>query len=104
LLRGKVDFTSTLRVAGFAQSAYLLELLGFLPVIAPLARFMAILLSIFGVWIGSVIAHDLKGWRTILLPMIYALTTIVAFVFVLAAIEGLSVTIDGLMQAFGLAG
>jgi len=40
-LRGKADFTSTLRVAGFAQSAHLLEIFGFLPVIGPVVRFLA---------------------------------------------------------------
>jgi len=102
-LRGEGDFSSTLRVAGFAQSAHVFELLGFIPVIAPLARLIAVLLSVLGLWLGSVVAHELKGWRTILLPVIYIVTTIVAIVSVLAAIEGLSVTVDSLMEAFGLA-
>jgi len=104
LLRGNAGFSSTLRVAAFAQSAHVLELLGFIPVIGPLARFVAVLLTIIGVWLGTAVAHDLKGWRTLLLPIIYGLTTVVAIVFVLAAIRGLSVTIDGMLQAFGLAG
>ena len=74
-LRGTGNFTSTLRVASFAQSAHVIELLGFLPVIGPLARIIAVLLTIIGVWVGTVVAHDLKGWRTILLPVIYILTT-----------------------------
>ena len=61
-------------------------------------------LTIVGVWIGTSIAHDLKGWRTFLLPVIYILTTIVAIVFILAALQGISVTLDGMMEAFGLAG
>jgi hypothetical protein len=48
LLRGKADFTSTLRVAGFAQSAHLLEIFGFLPVVGPAVRFLALLLAFFG--------------------------------------------------------
>jgi len=103
-LRGKASFSSTFRVAGFAQSAHILELLSILPVIGPLARFVAVLLTIVGVWIGTAIAHDLKGWRTFLLPVIYLLTTIVAIVFILAAIHGLTVTLGAMMEAFGLAG
>jgi len=102
-LRGKGDFTSTLRVAGFAQSAHILELLGFLPVIGPLARIMAVLLTILGGWMGTVVAHDLKGWRTILLPVIYILTSIIAVVFLMAAFEGVTITLETILQSFGLA-
>ncbi len=103
-LRGQGDFTKTLRVAGFAQSAHVIELLGFLPVIGPLARLIAVLLSVIGLWMGTVVAHDLKGWRTILLPVIYILTTIIAIVFIMAAYQGFSVTSEALLEAFGLVG
>ena len=102
-LRGKGDFTRTLRVAGFAQSAHVLELLGFIPVVAPLSRLLAVLLSVIGLWLGTAIAHELKGWRTILLPVIYILTTIVAVVFSMAALQGFSITFDAMIRAFGLA-
>jgi len=102
-LRGKGDFTSTLRVAGFAQSAHVLELLGFIPVVGPLSRFIAVLLAIVGLWLGVVVAHDLKGWRTILLPVIYIFTTIVAVVFILAVLQGISITFEGFMEFLGLA-
>lgn len=103
-LRGKGDFMSTLRVAGFAQSAHVLELLGFLPVIGPLARFIAVLLAILGIWIGSSVANDLRGWRTILLPVIYILTTIISVVFLVAALEGVAFTLDSIFQSLGLSG
>ena len=61
VLRGKADFPSTLRVAGFAQSAHILELLGFIPVIGPIARFMALILALFGIWIGTTTAHELRA-------------------------------------------
>ena len=103
MLRGEGNFSSTLRVAGFAQSAHVFELLGFIPVIGPLARFVAVLLALIGLWVGTVVAHNLKGWRTIVVPVIYIITTIVAIVFILSAIEGFAVTIEGFMEAFGLA-
>jgi hypothetical protein len=103
-LRGRGNFTSTLRVAGFAQSAHLIEVLGFLPVIGPLARIIAVLLTVFGVWLGTAVAHDLKGWRTILLPVIYILTTIVAVVFLFVALEGVAFTLESILQSFGLSG
>jgi len=101
ILRGKADYTTTLRVAGFAQSAHLLELLGFIPVIDPLARILALVLSLIGVWIGIATANELKGWRTILLPVIYVATLVISVYFIIAAIEGTALTIEGLLQDFG---
>jgi hypothetical protein len=102
LLRGKADFTNTLRVAGFAQSAHLLEILGFLPVIGPAVRFLALLLAFFGVWIGVSTAHELRGWRTLLLPVIFIATTVITVVFLAGAIEGTSIALDSILQDFGL--
>jgi uncharacterized membrane protein YvlD (DUF360 family) len=102
ILRGKADYTTTLRVAGFAQSAHLLELLGFIPVIGPLARILALVLSLVGVWIGTATANELKGWRTILLPVIYVATVVISVYFIMAAIEGAALTFDGLLQDFGV--
>jgi hypothetical protein len=102
LLRGKATFTPTLRVAGFAQSAHILELLGFIPVIGPAARFISVLLSFFGVWIGASTAHQLRGWRTLVLPIIYLTVLVVGFVFFMAVIKGASFAINGLLLQLGL--
>jgi len=102
LLRGNANFTSTLRVVGFAQCAHIFELLDFLPVIGPIARIMALLLTFFGVWIGTATANEFKGWRTILLPVIYIITTVVAVYFLVSVIEGTVLTIEGLGADFGL--
>jgi hypothetical protein len=103
VLRGKANYNSTLRVAGFAQSAHVLELLGFIPVIGPLARILALLLTFFGVWIGTSSAHELKGWRTFLLPVIYIVTIVVTVYFLSAVVQGTALTIDGLLNDFGVA-
>ncbi len=104
ILRGKLDYTSTLRIAAFAQSAHILELLGFVPVIGPIARFMALLLAFFGVWIGTATANELRGWRTVLLPVIYIAAIVIGFVFILSAIRGTVFTVEGLLMDFGLSG
>jgi uncharacterized membrane protein YvlD (DUF360 family) len=102
VLRGKGDFTSTFRVAGFAQSAHILEVLGFIPVVGDLARFMALVLSFFGVWIGASEAHDLHGWRTFLIPVIFIAILIVTFGFLGSVIEGTVFTVDGLLYDIGV--
>jgi len=102
LLRGKADYTTTVRVAGFAQSAYVLELLGFLPVIGPLARIMATILAFFSIWIGTSTANKLSGWRSFLLPLFYIVTITITIVFLLSVIGGTAFTIQGIMQDLGL--
>ena len=102
VLRGKGDFTSTLRVAGFAQGAHFLQLLAFVPVLGPAVDFVVVFLVVMGVWMGTVIAHDLKGWRTVVLPLIYILVVFVSVVFLVAAIEGTTFTIQMLLQSLGL--
>jgi hypothetical protein len=102
LLRGEKHYTATLRVAGFAQSAHVLEVLGFLPVIGALARFIALLLAIFGVWIGTATAHELRGWRTALLPVLYLLTMVVGVFFLFGIIQGTALAVDNLLVDFGV--
>ena len=101
LLRGSADFTSTVRVVGFAQSAHVLELIAFLPVIGPVARVLALLLTFFGVWIGTATANEFKGWRTLLLPIVYIVTIVVTVYFLIAVVEGTALTIEGLAEDFG---
>lgn len=102
LLRGTADFTATLRVVGFAQVAHILELLNFLPVVGPIARLAAVLLTFFGVWTGTAAANEFKGWRTIFLPILYIITLVVVIYFLLSAVGGTAITIDGIAQSFGL--
>lgn len=102
ILRGKANYTATLRVTGFALSAYIFEVLDFLPIIGPIARFLALLLTFFGVWIGNSTAHELKGWRSFLLPIIFIATIVVTIYFLTSVIEGTIFTIEGLLEDFGL--
>ena len=104
MLRGKHRYTTTLRVAGFAQSAHVLELLAFIPAIGQTVRFLAVILSIFGVWMGVATANELKGWRTIILPLLYLVVMVIALAFLVAAFKGTAYTLQALQQALGLAG
>lgn len=102
ILRGKADYTTTLRVTGFAQSAHILELLGFIPVIGPLARIMGLILTLLGVWMGTAQANEFSGWRSILLPVVYIATMAITIVFLMAVIEGTVFTVDGVLLNLGL--
>jgi hypothetical protein len=69
LLGGKGDYPATLRVMGFAQSAFIIELLSFIAPLASLAHFIAVMVAFFATWIGVSEAHGLKGWRSLILAL-----------------------------------
>ena len=89
-------------MAGFAQSAHVLELLDFIPIVGNLMRFLAMLLTFFAVWIGVATAHELRGWRTFLLPVIYLLSLAIGFISLIAFISGTGFAFETLMSDFGL--
>jgi hypothetical protein len=69
LLGGKGDYPATLRALGFAQSAFIIELLSFIPPLASIAHFIAVTVAFFAMWVGISEAHELKGWRTAILAL-----------------------------------
>jgi hypothetical protein len=103
-LRGRARFGETFRVAGFAQVAHAVELLGFVPGIGPAARFISITLVVFGVWIGTATAHQLRGWRTAVLPLVYLLTVVVALTFLETISRGVEFAVDAVLAALGITG
>ena len=102
LLRGKGSYTSTLRAIGFAQGVYLLDLLAFLPVITPIVRFLVSMLAFFAVWIGAATAHNLKGWRTLILPIFYVMVILLGIVVMYSVIGGFTLSLESLGIDFGL--
>jgi len=102
LLRGKGSYTSTLLAIGFAQGVYLLDLLAFLPVITPIVRFLVSMLAFFAVWIGAATAHNLKGWRTLILPIFYVMVILLGIVVMYSVIGGFTLSLESLGIDFGL--
>lgn len=102
VLGGKAGFTTTLRVLGFAQTAFLIALLTFIPTVAPLAWILALGLSSFGWWIGGATAHGLKGWRTLVLPIVMVLVTVISLLVLTRLLQGAAFTLESLGRAFGI--
>jgi uncharacterized membrane protein YvlD (DUF360 family) len=102
VLGGKASFTSTFRVTGFAYVGYWLAALSFVPVIGPLFRTIGFLLAFLGVWLGAAQAHELRGWRTLILPIIFVVVLVVVGVVLRALLMGAAITIDSLMQDAGM--
>jgi hypothetical protein len=102
LLGGKGSYTATLRGVGFGSVGYWFALLALVPPLAPLARFLALVVGFFGTWLGAAEANQLRGWRVFLLPVVYVVmfVAIVAGVYIL--LTGAQLTLAALGQALGL--
>jgi uncharacterized membrane protein YvlD (DUF360 family) len=103
LLGGTGDFATTLRGMGFARSVFVLGLLAFIPGVAPLAGFLVLVLGFFAAWMGASQAHDLRGWRSLLLPVLAVLVLFVGSFILEVLVAGLEFTLDALVQNLGLA-
>jgi hypothetical protein len=102
ILGGKGSYTATLRTMGFAQGIYILDLLAFIPPISSLVRILVTILTFIATWLGVAEAHELKGWRAILIP-IAAIAVIVLGMFIIGTVlEGFEFTVESLMVDFGL--
>jgi hypothetical protein len=102
LLRGKATYSEVLRVIGFAQGIYLLDLLSFIPAISSVVRFIVSLLVFIAVWIGVATANNLKSWRTLILPIVYIIVFLLSFVIIFSVIGGLTLVLESLGIDFGL--
>ncbi len=103
LLGSKATFGMNLRVTGFAQSAAILLLLAIFPTMAPLARFVMLAVMFFATWIGAAEANDLRGWRTLLLPIVVLVILIIGGYFVQVVLQGTTFAFGALLQSMGLA-
>jgi len=103
LLGGTGDFATTLRGIGFARSVFVLGLLAFFPVIGPLAGFLVLVLAFFAAWMGASHAHELRGWRSLLLPVLAVLVLFGGAFILEVLVAGLEFTLDALARNLGLA-
>jgi hypothetical protein len=60
------------------------------------------LLAFFGLWVGVATAHNLRGWRTLILPLVFTLIVVVATVFIIAALEGTAAILEDILTSLGL--
>jgi hypothetical protein len=72
------------------------------PGIAPLARVVATLVAFLGVWLGTAQAHQLRGWRTLLLPVLYIIVVAIVAVILDRLLMGAALTLESLWAAFGM--
>lgn len=84
------------------DGAYALLLLGMAPSLQPVASFLAIVLSLVGVWLGAAEAHRTRGWRTLVFPIVVIAVTILGLALLQQLAAGAALTIETLGQNLGL--
>ena len=99
----RASYTRVLRTTGFAQSAQCLQLLTFVPVVGPLARLLTVVLLYFATWMGASAAEELRGWRSLVVPLVVALVLLFAVFLLRGLAGGMDFTVFGLAQELGLA-
>ena len=102
LFGGKGTYTSTFRVLGFAYAGYLIGLLAVIPVVGPLAEFAASIIAFLGVWLGVTQAHQLRGWRTLFLPVIYLIVLVLVIILLDVLLLGALMSFESLFAALGM--
>ena len=102
VLGGKASYTATFRVTGFAYFGYWLTVLAIVPVVGPLFRVIGFILAFLGVWLGTAQAHELRGWRTLIVPIVFLIVLIVVGVVLRTLFMGAAITIEALFQDVGL--
>jgi uncharacterized membrane protein YvlD (DUF360 family) len=102
LLGGKGSYTATFRGVGFGSVGYLFALLALVPPLAPLARFLALVVGFFGSWLGAAEANKIRGWRVLLLPVLYILLFVAIVVGIYVLLTGAELTLALLGETLGL--
>lgn len=102
LLTRKGTFAKTVRAVGFAHSPAILLVFAFFDVLRPVVIVLALILELIGIWIGTAIAHETKGWKTLVLPLIYILVITLGVAAVAVVLGGAAITVDSILTTLGL--
>ena len=87
---------------GFAQFVYVLEILVLLPGVGGILQLFILALGFLMTWLGVATAHEVRGWRAALLPIIAFLVVIVASTVVGLLLAGAGYTLDAVLGDVGV--
>ena len=102
LLTRKGSFARTTRAMGFAQSPAILLPLALYQPLASVIIVIVNLLVLVGVWVGAATAHEVKGWKVILLPILYVMVMVIGVGAVTVILQGAVVTLASILQTLGI--
>jgi len=96
------SFTRTFRAMGFAR------IVGIFALLTPLLPFQGIMtlfmlvLGFLTTWLGVAVAHDVRGWRAALLPIIAVLVIVFGSVIAMMLLMGASYTMNAILMDLGI--
>ena len=102
LLTKRGTYARTFRAVGFAQFVYVLEVFVLLPGIGSIVQLFILALGFLMTWLGVATAHQVRGWRAALLPIIAFLVIVVASTAVGVLLAGAGFTLQSLFGDVGL--
>ncbi|MFO7632020.1 MAG: Yip1 family protein, partial [Caldilinea sp.] len=95
-------FTQTFRALGFAQSIYLLSVFALYRPAEAIVQTAIFALGFLAVWIGAAAAHKTTGWRTLVLPVVVLLVSVLGSAVISLLLSGAQFTFESLMIEFGI--
>ena len=102
LLTRRGRFTTTFRAVGFAQSVYIVNLLAFIPGMASVTQALVLVLGFVATWMGGAVAHETRGWKTLLLPILSSVVLIAGVVIVDVLLAGADFTWQSVLFTLGI--
>jgi hypothetical protein len=102
LISRRGTFTRTFRALGFAQSVYVFQPLALIPVVAPVIRVAILFLGFLMAWMGAATAHEIRGWRAIILPILAMLILGVGSAVLNVLFASIGLTVEAVLTALGL--
>jgi hypothetical protein len=104
LLSRRGAFTKTLRALAFAQVVTVLQVFSLYTPIEGAVHVIVFVMGLLAIWIGAATAHNLKGWRAAVFPLIAILVYVFGFALILMLLGGAQFTFQSLLAYFGLQG
>ena len=102
LLTRKGNFTRTIRGLGFAHVVFIFDLLALIPPIAPLALILTTILAFLAMWMGAAEAHETRGWRTLMLPLLGMIVAVLIPLVLTAMLGGFVIGLESIFARLGL--
>ena len=102
LLTKQGSFTKTLRALGFGHTVYVLSVFALFPVFTSAVNFAILAWGFLCVWMGAATAHNTKGWRTLVLPVVVLLVYVIGTAVVGILLAGAEFTFQAVLTNLGM--
>jgi hypothetical protein len=95
-------YTRTMRALGFANITSVVVILTLVPGFSGIATVLLVVFTFMASWMAASEAHDLRGWRSLLLPVLAVAVAILAPLVVLALLSSAAIGLESIRITLGL--